>query len=467
MSGLGANALSIIDNGLYDKNEKMEIPERGTHTVLAEFGTATNCPFCPSHEQFLYQVQGDYEIVTLPCSHYVWSAGYNQAIKDRLQELGITGFPASFWDGGYRKVTGGQSSVTALQNAYDKCANRTVADVDLELSVTWLGNAQIQVDITATNNQESDYNGHIHVYVLELISRWNNYDNQPFKDALLDCPINKDITLDPFKPVLSGPTIGKIGVSYEYTMTIGDYIWSDSFIWDGNDHGYGDITEDNIKVVAAVFTKGTKHVDQALGALPSEEKQTNPSGGQVFYWLEWGDETNTSWLGPYNSSDETKIAHIYYVNGTYEIIGKAKNLNDFESPWSNSIFMFIGNFAPDEPQISGPANGKMKTDIEFTFVANDPNDDDLHYTIKWGDGSSEDWFGPYNSGQEVKMTHSWKKEGTWVIEAKVKDIYGVESDWARFDISIPRTRQSLERLFKDFLQRFPSVSKLFETLLRY
>jgi len=88
LSGLGASALSVNNNNFINEIEKNENLERETHTVLAEFGTATDCPYCPSMETYLWQVQGDFEIVTLPCSHYTASAGYNQAIIDRLTELG-------------------------------------------------------------------------------------------------------------------------------------------------------------------------------------------------------------------------------------------------------------------------------------------------------------------------------------------------------------------------------------------
>jgi hypothetical protein len=467
ISGLGASGLTINTNNLNSEIEKNKNLDRGTHTVLAELGTATDCPYCPSHEYYLYKVQGDFEIVTLACSHYVWSAGYNQAIKTRLQELGISGYPTSFWDGGYKSVVGGQSSVNALQAAYNSCASRTVADVDLELSIFWLGNAKIQIDVNVINNEDSDYDGHIHVYILELTSRWKTYDGGYYKDALLDCPINVNINVE------SGGT------------------WSDSIIWDGNNYGYGDITEDNIKGVAAVFSQSTKYTDEVIGVLPIGNQPpnkpivsgpthsdtnvdnqftsttTDDEGEDVYYWIDWGDGTNNSWFGPYASGSNAIENHIYGSVGIYDIKVKAKDINDLESSWSEIHKIYIGNFGPSEPEISGPANGKIKTEIEFTFVATDPNDDNLYYTIRWGDGSIEDWFGPSNSGQEVKMSHSWSKEGNWVVEAKVKDIAGLESDWARLDISIPRTKQSFDLLFTHILERFPALNRLIENLISY
>jgi hypothetical protein len=233
---------STVAGAISSSKTSNESPEEMTigraHTVLAELGTATTCPYCPSHEQYLKQVVGDWELVSLTCSHYNPANGHTPATVARLIELGMGGYPNSFWDGGYRSVLGGQSSVTNLQNAYDACAARSVADVDLDLVVTWLGSAQIKIDVDVTNNEGSTYNGHIHAYILEITSRWLNNAGHPFPNALLDLVFNQDIN------VVSSGT------------------WSDTITWDGASHGFGDIEEDNILVVASVFTQSNDYADE-------------------------------------------------------------------------------------------------------------------------------------------------------------------------------------------------------------
>lgn len=62
---------------------------------------------------------------------------------------------------------------------------------------------------------------------------------------------------------------------------------------------------------------------------------TDPNNDNILYYIDWGDETNSSWLGPYNSGEESSDSHIWTRQGTYEIKIKAKDIFDVESEWSN------------------------------------------------------------------------------------------------------------------------------------
>lgn len=64
-------------------------------------------------------------------------------------------------------------------------------------------------------------------------------------------------------------------------------------------------------------------------------KTTDPNTHPIWYWFDWGDETNSGWLGPYNSGEEGGALHSWNQNGLYEIRVKAKDLNDAESEWSD------------------------------------------------------------------------------------------------------------------------------------
>jgi hypothetical protein len=44
------------------------------------------------------------------------------------------------------------------------------------------------------------------------------------------------------------------------------------------------------------------------------------------------------------------------------------------------------------------------------------------------DGWNGKWYGPYGSGTEVTKSHKWVIGKTFVIHAKAKDSYDVESD---------------------------------------
>ncbi|RLF30793.1 MAG: hypothetical protein DRJ99_01480 [Thermoplasmata archaeon] len=64
---------------------------------------------------------------------------------------------------------------------------------------------------------------------------------------------------------------------------------------------------------------------------------TDPDEDQVYYWFDWGDRTNSGWLGPYNSGQTVGASHTWSEKGSYDIKVKAKDTNDAESDWSDPL----------------------------------------------------------------------------------------------------------------------------------
>jgi len=62
----------------------------------------------------------------------------------------------------------------------------------------------------------------------------------------------------------------------------------------------------------------------------------DPENGEVFYFIEWGDDSNSSWIGPYNSVEEITKNHSwdFEENENYVIKAKTKDIFDEESDWS-------------------------------------------------------------------------------------------------------------------------------------
>lgn len=88
----------------------------------------------------------------------------------------------------------------------------------------------------------------------------------------------------PNAPVILGPTSGKPGTSYTYTFTT-----------------------------------------------------TDPDGDAVYYYIEWGDGTNSGWMGPYASGSQGSATHSWSQKGTYTIKIKARDIHDSESPWGTLV----------------------------------------------------------------------------------------------------------------------------------
>jgi len=57
----------------------------------------------------------------------------------------------------------------------------------------------------------------------------------------------------------------------------------------------------------------------------------------VFYLFDWGDGTNSGWLGPYTSGVECTSQHSWSKQGDYQIKVKARDRLYAESPWSDSL----------------------------------------------------------------------------------------------------------------------------------
>jgi outer membrane protein assembly factor BamB len=77
---------------------------------------------------------------------------------------------------------------------------------------------------------------------------------------------------------------------------------------------------------------------------------TDPDGDDISYYVDWGDGTNTDWLGSYNSGQEQTVSHTWETDGTYTIQVKAKDSNGVESGWGTlSVTMPMSSIIHDSP----------------------------------------------------------------------------------------------------------------------
>jgi len=60
----------------------------------------------------------------------------------------------------------------------------------------------------------------------------------------------------------------------------------------------------------------------------------DPDGDNVSYFIDWGDNTSTGWIGPYASGVGATASHSWSKKGTYDIKAKAKDVFGNESTWS-------------------------------------------------------------------------------------------------------------------------------------
>ena len=63
----------------------------------------------------------------------------------------------------------------------------------------------------------------------------------------------------------------------------------------------------------------------------------DPESDNIQYFVDWGDGTTTSWLGPYESGIEATASHEWDESGTYQVQVKAKDIYGDESEWSEPL----------------------------------------------------------------------------------------------------------------------------------
>ena len=129
------------------------------------------------------------------------------------------------------------------------------------------------------------------------------------------------------------------------------------------------------------------------------------------------------------------------------------------------IVQLVQNNPPNKPTIDGPISGKPGIGYTYTISTTDPDGDNVSYFVDWGDNSNSGWVGPHVSGEEITLSHTWNKKGTYTVKAKAKDTYGVESDWTLLEITVPRNKFIINSIFFRFLEKFTERFTLIKQIL--
>ena len=106
--------------------------------------------------------------------------------------------------------------------------------------------------------------------------------------------------------------------------------------------------------------------------------------------------------------------------------------------------------------------GKPRELSEYKIVTTDYQGDNVEYYVDWGDETNSDWIGPYSSGENITMNHTWNARGTYSIRVKARDIYSYESDWTTLEVSMPKIyiHNPIIELIMKMLERFPFFEKI-------
>ncbi len=94
---------------------------------------------------------------------------------------------------------------------------------------------------------------------------------------------------------------------------------------------YGSITHVNQPPAAPTITGPAK--GKVKVATAYNFTTVDPDGDEVYYFIDWGDSTNSGWVGPYPSGEVIVQSHTWSKKGAYTIQAKAKDSQGKESGW--------------------------------------------------------------------------------------------------------------------------------------
>ena len=156
----------------------------------------------------------------------------------------------------------------------------------------------------------------------------------------------------------------------------------------------------------------------------------------------------------------TKIGVVVLTNGESSPLQIVNKLFEFAESFPN-------NSPPTPPEINGPSVGKVGVSYNWTFLSFDPDGDNITYYINWGDGCcGGDFYGPYPSGQQIKINHTYQQKNTYLITAYAIDPTGDKSPNSIFEVSIPRDRLGIFSLLARLFVRLSNSISFLRYIIR-
>jgi hypothetical protein len=108
---------------------------------------------------------------------------------------------------------------------------------------------------------------------------------------------------------------------------------------------YLDLKETNYKVGNSAPEKPIISCETTIGETRKQYEftadSTDKESDKLEYVFDWGDGSNSGWLGPYNSQENCLTTHMWLNKGVYSIVAKARDEEGLESPYSDPYAITI------------------------------------------------------------------------------------------------------------------------------
>jgi len=383
------------------------------------------------------------------------------------------------------------------KNSFIKISAICIILLFLLSSMTFFEAKKIEEKNDIIKSQKTDsisnttYKGVLRIYIAEPISRWNMYDEEPYHYGFLDFAYNNEVIID-YQDTIEDTIIWDGDVEENNVIVIATVFNSKQYTGyayppSGNkfDAHFVDATAGSMpdntgyNIVKNNFThtvfieEGTATWCHNCPDMANKLNNLYKTGEYPFYFVslisDKNDDANSRLIDDYNVYGYPVG---FFDGGKHIIIGGGISVNDYisriqssgernvhelnltlsvkwlgngnlEISFSITNNEIVENVSPEIPIIEGPSEAKTGENVEYTISSNDPEGDNIYYYVEWGDNEIEDWFGPFESGSEIKVNHIWNEKGNYLIKVKTKDTQNSESDWGTIEVSMPLYYQYL------------------------
>ena len=373
---------ALLFSPFWTFNPSAEISdEQFTHTVFAEEFTATWCVYCPSAAENLMLVYEDVPGEPYYDDNFFFVAlitDVNDKADDRMGDFpDVTGYPTVIFDGNDEKVSGGQSSTANYEQAIDTTGQRDDTDISLSIEMNHLGEDKLDISISMTWNEDGSFSnptfdGYVRAYIVEKISRYNNYDGDPYHFGFLDYAFDQAVELEP---------------NEKQSMST---IWTGGDHQDKNGNDFSDIEYDNINVFVAFFndesTASDKYSLQSAFAIPPkiEIDDIEHMVNDEFVKVEdiAGSDLRIKGQAHSKKSDVTELTYRWNL-GPWQGTG----IGDFNGDFEVVIDTTEQSNGPNNLEIRTVNNGASSTKVIELNILNDFEDPEIEI-ISHNDGDT-------------------------------------------------------------------------------
>ena len=127
---------------------------------------------------------------------------------------------------------------------------------------------------------------------------------------------------------------------------------------------------------------------------------------------------------------------------------------------------YVPQLAPETPdKPSGRKTGRIDNEYTYETRTIDPNADTVFYKWSWGDNSSSDWLGPFESNEICSVNHAWSTEGDFEVKVKAKDSLGAESDWSD-PLTVTMPKSSVSSFFNFIFEQVEWIRSIWQVIHR-